>query len=53
MYDFVDPDRSCRFKNLKSTTYVQVKEIVSIFLATSLVDAVPGSNMHDAIAATE
>jgi hypothetical protein len=52
-YDLVDAGGSGRFKNLEGAAHIEVKEIVRIFLATIFVDAVPGGDMDNAIAATK
>jgi hypothetical protein len=47
-----DAGGSGGFKNLEGAAYIQVKEIVRIFLAAIFMDAVPGGDVDDAIAAT-
>src|SRR5208282_2667789 len=52
-YDLVDAGGSGGFKNLEGAACIQVKEIVRILLAPIFLDAVPGGDVHNAIAATK
>ena len=41
------------FENLEGAAYIKVEEIVSVFLAAIFVDAVPGGDVDDAVAAAK
>jgi hypothetical protein len=51
--DLVDAVGSSGFEYLEGAAHIQVKEIVGIFVATIFVDAVPGGDVDDAIAAAQ
>ena len=40
-------------KNLEGAAHIEVEEIVSVLLAPILVDAVPGGDVNDAVAAAK
>src|SRR5271169_6200865 len=50
-YDLADAGRSSGFENLEGAAHIEVEEIVSVFLAAIFVDAVPGGDVDNAVAA--
>src|ERR1700730_11046612 len=52
-YDLTDAGGSGGFENLEGAAHIEVEEIVSVFLAAILVDAVPGGDVDDAVAAAK
>src|SRR3977135_1558898 len=52
-YDLVDAGGSGGFENLEGAAHIEVEEIVSVFLAAIFVDAVPGGDVDDAVAAAQ
>src|SRR4029077_9664370 len=52
-YDLTDAGGSGGFENLEGAAHIEVKEIVSVFLAAIFVDAVPGGDMDDGVAAAK
>src|SRR3954451_21555087 len=52
-YDLADAGGRGGFENLEGATHIEVEEIVSVFLAAIFVDAVPGGDVGDAIAAVK
>ena len=51
--DPADAERRGRFENLEGSAHIEVEEIVRISLTIGFVDAVPGGDVHDAIAAAK
>jgi hypothetical protein len=51
--DPVDAEGRGGFKHLEGAAHIEVEEIVRIFLTVGFVDAVPGGDVNDAIAAAE
>ena len=51
--DLIDAERCRRGKDLEGAADIQVEEIVGVFLAAIFVDAVPGGDVDDAIAAAK
>src|SRR5215469_8334548 len=49
--DLVNAGGSGGFENLEGAAHIEIEEIVSIFLAAIFVDAVPGGDVDDAVAA--
>src|SRR3984893_9431878 len=52
-YDLADAGGSGGFENLEGAAHIEVEEIVSVFLAAIFVDAVPGGDVDDAVAAAK
>src|SRR6516162_8075883 len=52
-YDLADAGGSSGFENLEGAAHIEVEEIVSVFLAAIFVNAVPGGDVDDAVAATK
>ena len=52
-YDVADAGGSSGFENLEGAAHIKVEEIVSVFLAAVFVDAVPGGDVDDAVAAVK
>src|SRR5260370_21771079 len=51
--DLIDVGGSHRLESLEGAAHIEVEEIEGIFLAAIFVDAVPGGDVDDAIAATK
>src|SRR5689334_1868575 len=52
-YDLADASGSGGFENLEGAAHIEIEEIVSVFLAAIFVDAVPGGDVDDAVAAAK
>src|SRR5271163_2516611 len=52
-YDLTDAGGCGGFENLEGAAHIEVEEIVSVFLAAIFVDAVPGGDVDDAVAAAK
>src|ERR1700757_4086047 len=52
-YDLTDLGGSCRFENLEGAAHIEVEKIVGVLLAAVFVDAVPGGDVNDEIAAAK
>src|SRR5262249_31435061 len=52
-YDLADAGGRRGFENLEGAAHIEVEEIVSVFLAAIFVNAVPGGDVDDAVAAAE
>src|SRR6516165_11120636 len=50
-YDLADAGGRGGFENLEGPAHIEVEKIVSVFLAAIFVDAVPGGDVDDAVAA--
>src|SRR5689334_22807971 len=50
-YDLTDTGGSGGLENLEGAAHIEVEEIVSVFIAAIFVDAVPGGDVDDAVAA--
>jgi hypothetical protein len=52
-YDLADAGGSGGLENLEGAAHIEVEEIVRVFLAPIFVDAVPGGDVDDAVAAAK
>src|ERR1700739_1116040 len=52
-YDLADAGGSGGFENLEGAAHIEVEEIVSVLFAAIFVDAVPGGDGDDAVAAAK
>src|ERR1700759_5711620 len=52
-YDLADDGGSGSFENLEGAAHIEIEEIVGVFLAAIFVDAVPGGDVDDAVAAAK
>ena len=51
--DLTDAGGSGGFENLEGAAHIEVEELVRVFLAAIFVDAVPGGDVGDAVAAAK
>src|SRR5215831_14358364 len=51
--NLADAGGSGSFENLEGAAHIEVEEIVSVFLTAVFVDAVPGGDVDDAVAAAK
>jgi hypothetical protein len=50
-YDLTDAGGSGRFENFEGAAHIEIEKIVNVLLAAILVDAVPGGDVDDTVAA--